>query len=352
MSYNVSAILDAQLAGKPESSVEATLAQVAAQIGGTSTAEPAVADEPEIDLEKPLEAAPEPAPAAEPTPEPEPEEPAAEPEPAEEAAQEPAGEPEPEPEAQPDPRDALFAQLRVQFPNESFESIGRRVEAALGTPEAAPQPEVAVVFDEILNEFAEAQKSLEAAREAFKAIEQEAEENGAVIEFNGHTRETYEAVKAAEAEVAESFKNLQLEAFQRVEAEFPELADDAPDGPAKQLFSSMLISALRVDKKFDAHDPTLAPRMAREAAQKAREMLKTIPAAPQPPKPAPPRKAAPASRMPSSLPGSVQAPNAPVGAPANGQTPPPSLAARLQTKSLQELAAETFGGGQSIGGIF
>jgi hypothetical protein len=241
--------------------------------------------------------------------------------------------------------DTLFAQFRQMFPNESVARTAQRVTDALrDADEPEPQEQGADALDGIRSEFDQYASAQQEAEDALAALEKQAEESGAILDFKD-VRKEYEAVQNARAERVAAYKDLQNEALAQVQAEYPELANDSP---AQQIFMANLKAAMRVNPAFDAHDPTIAAQMAREAAEIARSFPQ---AQPEPKKTAAPaRKVAAGPKPPAAaLPSAVQAKNALVGTHPNGPAKPLSIAEQVRAgaaegKSLNDIFAEMNGG--------
>jgi len=240
-------------------------------------------------------------------------------------------------------KDALFEQLRVQFPNESLVNLAARAEAAFSS-EPAPVQEgnEGDVLAEIQSDY---DAMLEAAREADEHVQSLMNpEDGTLVEYTSEIRDAERAAMRANLAAEASFEKLAFEANKAVEDEYPELND--PKSPAFLAVSA----AVDVNPSIRESSPVALANLARHIASSIRQAA-PAPVAAAKPLPSPTRVPAPAGPKPpvASLSSSVQASHASAATPAPGaQQNNNDVVSKIRNlKSLDDLESAFFGKGLS-----
>lgn len=236
-------------------------------------------------------------------------------------------------------KDALFEQLRVEFPNESLVNLAARAEAAFSSePAPVQEGDEGDLLAEIQADY---DSRLEAAREADERVQSLMNpEDGTLVEYTTEIRDAERAAMRANLAAEASFDALASEANKAVEDEYPELND--PKSPA----FLAVAAAVQVNPSISESSPVALANLARHIASSIRQAT-PAPAAAKP-LPSPTRVPAPAGPKPpvASLSSSVQASHASAATPAPGAQQGNDVVSKIRgAGSIDDLEAMFFGKG-------
>lgn len=240
-------------------------------------------------------------------------------------------------------KDALFAQLRRQFPNEPMTSTAARVEAAFSNE---PEPAVESGPDPLLEIHDSYLSTIQEAEDAEAAVRELMGDGSEVVEYTPEIRAAEQRAMEARLAVKSAHSDLVTEANEAIEAQYPELNDSA--SLAIKLVHSKIKAAEKANPNFRA-SPTAIAEIGRDAAIEARQILASMPAPAAPQVSAQPtRQPAPAAPKPpvAGLSSGVQASHATAAAPAPGAQVATDDVSRIRNaESIDDLAAMFFGNG-------
>lgn len=238
-------------------------------------------------------------------------------------------------------KDALFEQLRVQFPNESLVNLAARAEAAFSSePTPVDSGNEGDVFAEILSDYESLIRAAEEAESQVTSLLNP--EDGTMVEYTKDIRDAEQRAMEAKFEVKSAFTTLAHEANDLAEEQFPELRD--PNSLARVA----LDAALQANPTIKDSSPVALANLARSIAGNIRQAAP--PQAPIAPKPSasPTRVPAPAGPKPpvSGLASSVQAPHASAATPAPGTQQGTDVVSKIRgAGSIDDLETMFFGKG-------
>lgn len=229
-------------------------------------------------------------------------------------------------EVQISPQEALFNQLRAQFPNESLVILAAKAEAAFSTETPQSENDQTDILAEILSDYESMIQAAKEADESVKALLNP--EDGTIAEYTSEIRDAERVAMKAALAAESAFDKLAFEANQAVENEFPELNDTA--SPAFRTVEKML----QDDPSIAASSPIAVAKLARIVASSLREAAPA--AAPAKTFASPTRVPAPAGPKPpvAALSSAAQAPHASATAPTPGQSTKPNLGSEFLASGM------------------